>query len=175
MSAFRFPLEKVLDWRRSELELAELKFQQLTAALAAVDKARAELETAGIRAEILVRDWSPVCGRDLAALGSFRLHVRKKDAELAARRAECAASVAAGRSAMLEARRRFRLLERLKERRLEDWRAARDREMENLASESYLARWTMLYGPGAPTAVTHPSSTGSPFLCPSQPLASRLS
>lgn len=141
MNAFRFPLERVLDWRQSELELAEIKFQQLTAALAAVDKARAELETAGIRAEILVRDWSPVCGRDLAALGSFRLHVKKKNEELAAQRAACADRLAAGRNAMLEARRRFRLLERLKERRLEDWRVARDKELEELASESYLARW----------------------------------
>ncbi len=141
MNAFRFPLQKALEWRRSELELAELKFQQLTAAVSAVDKALAELETAGIRAEILVRDWSPVCGRDLAALGSFRLHVRKKNVELAARRAECAGRLAAGRNAMLEARRRFRLLERLKERRLEAWRLARDKELEELASECYLARW----------------------------------
>ena len=50
--------------------------------------------------------------------------------------------MAAGRSAMLEARRRFRLLERLKQRRLEDWRLAGDKELEELASESYLARWT---------------------------------
>jgi len=142
-NAFRFSLEKALGWRRSELELAEIKFQQLTAAVAAVDKALAELETAGIRAEILVRDWSPVCGRDLAALGSFRLHVRKKNTELAARRAECAGRLAAGRSAMLEARRRFRLLERLNQRRFEDWRLARDKELEELASESYLARWTV--------------------------------
>jgi flagellar biosynthesis chaperone FliJ len=141
MNAFRFPLEKVLDWRRSELDLAELKFQQLTAAVAAVDRARAELETAGTRAEILVRDWSPLCGRDLASLGNFRLHVRKKNQELAVRRAECVTRLADGRSAMLEARRRFRLLERLKERRFEDWRLAGDKELEELASESYLARW----------------------------------
>ena len=141
MNAFRFPLEKVLGWRRAELDLAELKFQRLTAAVAAVDHALAELETAGIRAEILVRDWSPVCGRDLAALGSFRLHVRKKNAELAARRVECEARLAAGRGEMLEARRRLRLLERLKERRFEAWRLARDKDLEDLASESYLARW----------------------------------
>lgn len=141
MNAFRFPLQKVLDWRRSELELAELKFKQLTAAVVAVDKELAELETAGIRAEILVRDWSPLCGRDLAALGSFRLHVRKKNAELSAQRAQCAGRLAAGRGAMLEARRRFRLLERLQQRRWEDWRIARDKELDELASESYLARW----------------------------------
>lgn len=141
MNAFRFRLERVLAWRRSQLDLAEIEFRQLTAAVAAVDQALAELETAGLRAEILVRDWSPVCGRDLAALGSFRLHVRKKNAELAMRRAECNGRLKAGRTAMLEARRRLRLLERLRQRRFEDWRLARDKELEALAGESYLARW----------------------------------
>ena len=42
---------------------------------------------------------------------------------------------------MLEARRRCRLLERLKERRLAEWTTARDRELDELASESYLAKW----------------------------------
>jgi hypothetical protein len=42
---------------------------------------------------------------------------------------------------MLEARRRLRLLERLKDRRMAEWRAARDKELEELASESYLAKW----------------------------------
>ena len=142
MNTFVFPLEKVIGWRRSELDVAEVRFQQSTAALATVDQARAELETAAVQAEILIRGGSPVCGRDLAALGSFRIHVRKKDEELAARRAECGERVAASRKTMLEARRRLRLLERLKERRLQDWRAARDKELEDLASESYLARWT---------------------------------
>ena len=141
MKAFHYSLEKVLEWRRSELEVAESKFQQLTAAVAAVDREIAELAAAGGRAETLVRDGSPVCGRDLAALGSFRLYVRKLNRELGAKRVECAGRVAAGRSAMLEARRRFRLLERLKERRFEDWRLARDKELEELAAESYVARW----------------------------------
>ena len=42
---------------------------------------------------------------------------------------------------MLEARRRCRLLERLKERRLADWTAERNRQLEEVASESFLARW----------------------------------
>jgi hypothetical protein len=33
------------------------------------------------------------------------------------------------------------LLERLKERRLAEWTWARDRELEEVASESYLSRW----------------------------------
>jgi hypothetical protein len=43
---------------------------------------------------------------------------------------------------MLEARRRCRLLERLKEHRLTEWTAERDREVEEIAAESYLARWS---------------------------------
>ena len=39
---------------------------------------------------------------------------------------------------MLEAR-RYRLLERLKERRLEEWEAAFARELEDLAADSHLA------------------------------------
>jgi hypothetical protein len=34
------------------------------------------------------------------------------------------------------------LLERLKERRLEEWRLAGNKETEDLASETYLAQWT---------------------------------
>jgi hypothetical protein len=43
---------------------------------------------------------------------------------------------------MLEARRCCRLLERLKERRRAEWQAATDREMEELAAESFLAGWS---------------------------------
>ena len=141
MNAFRFPLERVLGWRRSELELEEHKFQQLVAAVAAVDREMADLAATRIQAETTVREWSSLSGSDLAALGSFRLYAVKKNTELAARRVVCARRVADGRNAMLEARRRFRLLERLRERRYEEWRLARDKELEDLASESYLARW----------------------------------
>ena len=43
---------------------------------------------------------------------------------------------------MLEARRRCSLLERLKERRLAEWTHERDRELDEIAAESYLARWS---------------------------------
>ena len=88
-----------------------------------------------------MRDWNPVCRLGLAGLGSFRLHVRKKNRELAAQRAECAERLAAGRGAVLAARRHFRLLERLKERRLKDWRKGARQELEELASESHLVQW----------------------------------
>lgn len=141
MTTFRFPLQKVLDWRLAQLELEESRFQRQMAALAAIERAYAEMEASGIRAEMEVRRWDPLAGRDLAALGRFRLLVQAREKQIAAERAECRRELAVRKSAMLEARRRCRLLERLKERRLAEWTLARDRELEEVASESFLARW----------------------------------
>jgi flagellar export protein FliJ len=139
MTSFRFRLEKVLEWRRQQMELEEARFKQQTAALAEMDGARAALEAAGIRAELEVRTWSPLAGNDLAALAGFRLHTRRQEQEIARLRAEAQKKLEALQPTMLEARRRCRLLERLRERRLAEWQAACDRELEELAGESYLA------------------------------------
>jgi len=141
MTAYRFRLQKVLEWRRTELELEEARYRQQAAVVSEIDRARAELAAQLIRTEAAVRSWNPVTERDLAALGEFRLHVRARDAELARRRAASVQELASRQAAMLEARRRYRLLERLKERGLEAWTAERDRELEQLASEAFLARW----------------------------------
>jgi hypothetical protein len=132
----------VLDWRRTELEMEELKFKGQIAALAELDRARAELEAEGIRAELQVRDWKSTSGYDLAALGSFRLRVQKREREIAAQRDQGQRQLETQQAAMLEARRRFRLLERLRDRRMHEWQAACDREVEETAAESYLSRFS---------------------------------
>jgi hypothetical protein len=141
MTSFRFPLQRVLDWRKTQLELEEVRFKQQLMAVAELDRIRAELEAAGIKAEIQVRGWGSLAGGDLAALGSFRLDVKQKESEIAARRVTCQKSLETQQGKMLEARRGCRLLERLKDRRLAEWTSARDHELEELASESFLAKW----------------------------------
>jgi len=141
MTAFRFPLQKALEWRRTQLELAEARLKQQAAALGALDRMRAETEASGIRAEIEVRKWGAVAGRDLEALGRFRAWVKTEEARIAGLRATAAKEHASRQEVMLEARRRVRLLERLRERRLLEWEHARDRELDELAAESFLARW----------------------------------
>jgi flagellar biosynthesis chaperone FliJ len=150
MPTFRFPLEKVLEWRRTELEIAEIGFKRESAALAEIDRRRAECEASGIRAEVQVRAWSPVTGRDLEALGSFRLQVKAREAGIAAERAAQVKKLEAREAAMLEARRRARLLERLQERRAEEWRTAENRALETVAAETYLAQWSGHQPPRSP-------------------------
>jgi hypothetical protein len=141
VTRFQFPLQKVLDWRRTQLEIEEGKFRQRVEAVAAVDRARAELEAGAVHTECEVRRWDPVDGGDLRALGEYRAGVRASEARLTAERAERARALAAQQAAMLEARRRFRLLERLRERRVAEWKSACDRELDEIASESFLAQW----------------------------------
>ena len=139
MNSFRFPLKRVLDWRRTQLELEEARYKQQVAALAQLDHARAEIEAEGIRAEVQVREWGNVTSGDLAALSAFRLRVKSQEARIAAQRLECARKLAEQQKAMLESRRRCKLLERLEERKLAEWRSARDKELDELAAESFLA------------------------------------
>jgi len=141
MRSFRFPLQRVLELRRTQLEIEKARNKQCLAAVAALDRARAELEASGIQAEVQVRKWNPVAGKDLAALSAFRGAVRDKEKAIAARRVESSKAADAQMAVMLQAQRRCRLLERLRERRLSEWRTAEDRDLEQLATESYLARW----------------------------------
>ncbi|HEY2016254.1 MAG TPA: hypothetical protein VGH38_22275 [Bryobacteraceae bacterium] len=142
MTSFRFPLQRVLEWRRTQLELEEIQYRRQVAALAELDRQRADLETAGKVAEAQVREWNPLAGGDLEALGGFRLHVKARQRDMVAPRAECLKQLERQQQRMLEARRRLRLLERLKERQLKEWRTVCNKELEELASESYMAKWS---------------------------------
>jgi flagellar export protein FliJ len=141
MTSFHFRLQKVLDLRRTQLETEESRFKQQLAALAGLDSERAGWAAAGSRAETQVRDFNQLAGCDLTALGHFRLTVKQQQREIDARRLACQKGIEAQQAAMLEARRRCRLLERLKERRLAEWTCGRDHELEQLASESFMAKW----------------------------------
>ena len=139
MTAFRFRLEKALEWRRTQFEIEEAAYQRELAALAAVEHAQVELEAAGAQAEVQIRDWKDVSGADLAALGGFRRGMEVRKTELVALRADAARKVMVRQATMLAAKKLYRLLERLREKRLQEWLAAEQRELEAVASESYLA------------------------------------
>jgi len=142
MKSFKFPLEKALELRRTQLEMEEAKHKREIAAVAAIDRRRAEIEASGLRAEVEVRKWNPISAGDLAALSNYRTKVKEEEAALTRHRIDAAQKAAAQQKVMLEARRRCRLLERLKERRLEEWTFERDKELDEIAAESYLARWS---------------------------------
>lgn len=141
MHRFRFRLEKVRQWRQVELDLEEAALRRLLselralqAGLARVEADRGEAERALLRAEV-------VEAQELAALDAYRFHLTRERERIEKQIRECEGRIAAEQQRVLEARRKLRLLERLKERRRADWETETAREVEKLAGEVFLANW----------------------------------
>jgi hypothetical protein len=124
------------------LELAEGRLRRQVGVLAELDRQSNLLAEQLFAAETDVRTGPNLNGSDLAALAGFRRYVDQRREHLATRRAQEERKLAEIEAALLEARRRCRLLERLEQRRREEWTRLSNAEIERTASENYLAQWT---------------------------------
>lgn len=141
MKSFCFNLQKVLDWRQTQLEMAEAGFRKQVDALAALDRLAASLKASEGREATAALTVTPLFGETLGTLTGYHRYIQAQQKLLVQRRAECVRRVDAAQAAMLEARQRARLLERLKDKRRADWASAASHELEELAADSYLAQW----------------------------------
>lgn len=141
METFQFRLERILSWRRKEFEAEEARLGALVAVQKGLETSRREILAAWDRAGRQLVAGGSLYGSDLAALGGFRARL-ERDLEANARaHREAGERVANQQAKVIEAHRRIRLLEKLRQRKIEQWRAAWDRELENFAGEAFLARW----------------------------------
>ena len=141
MTAFSFRLERVLEWRQAQLGLAQAALSRVAAEYARWDATLAKLANARTQAEALVQSAGPVNGADLGALARYQTHVEQQRKVALDRRRECGARMEQQRARVLEARRDYRLLEKLRQVRRAEWESAVNREFEALAAETYLAQW----------------------------------
>jgi flagellar export protein FliJ len=141
MQNFRFRLAKVFEWYTHQYEEEERRFSACLAALEGACQAILALqaERLAIERDVLSRESIPA--PDLLALGLYRLGARKRELELIEVRLRCEQAVAAQRLKLQAAERRVRLLEKLRDRRLEEHTYAEARELEELASDAYFAKW----------------------------------
>jgi hypothetical protein len=142
MKRFEFRLDRVLEWRRTQLEIELAHLGALTGEALALDRRRGQVQADYVAAERSLISSASVEAGELAALDRYRVWSRQESARLLARRAEWDQKISAQREKVIEARRAGRLLERLKEKRRAEWTVEFDREIENLAGELYLARRT---------------------------------
>jgi len=79
--------------------------------------------------------------RDFVALGLYRLGAKQRELELDAELERCQSAVEEQQSRLRAADRRVRLLEKLRERRVVEHVYAETRELEELASDAFFAKW----------------------------------
>ncbi len=80
-------------------------------------------------------------GDDLRTLTACGLRMRRTAENLAQQLLRCGRDLGRQRKIYSEAKRRVRLLEELRDRRLQEWKYEEAAALETLASESFLANW----------------------------------
>jgi hypothetical protein len=121
--------------------MERLRGEKIRAELRAIDeervKLRTEIEISGAR----LRPAGWALGVELEALDRFRRHADVEDLRLQRKRAECEQRMIAQTKVVTAKEREVKVLEHLREKRLTAWTAELDREIEQQASEAFLARW----------------------------------
>jgi len=138
---FLFGLARALDYRRQQLELEEVKLEVLLAERGRLDaeSLRLETEVAGTRQSLMVTGSAE--SQELVAADLYLGHLAEEKKRQAAKLANWQERASKQQREMVEARRRVRLIEKLKDKQFAAWKSEADKEQENLSAELYLARW----------------------------------
>ncbi len=140
MKRFDFPLQRVMDIREKQVAIEEAKLARLNAEVEILDARRAALDSEDTRVSQSIVSATAISSADLAAMDSFRRYLKAQRAAVEQQREDAGRRTAQQREALLEARRRFELLGRLREKARHEWTREFDRELETIAAEVYLSR-----------------------------------
>jgi len=140
MKRFNFPLDRVRRWRLEQLNVEELKLQQLRAEVESLAASKRLIQDELTATQRLVLGQASMRANELEALDSYRIYSRGRIRALENREWERGTKVVEQRAKVIEARRQFELLEQLRKKSFGAWKTAADKEQEDLASELFLAR-----------------------------------
>jgi hypothetical protein len=141
MAQFHFSLEKVLRWRSLQLAREQALLERLIQEQIRIQMLAAALGDERSKMKSTIGTLNDLRGDDLRAATAYGLRLRRQADTLAQVSARCERDLTIQKKKYNEAKRRLRLLEELRDRRLTIWRYEQGRELEELASESYLANW----------------------------------
>src|SRR5665213_176292 len=141
MKIFRFPLQRVLEWRALQLRVEEEKLAGLQHQLTSLLQLREKLSAERTRSQSQLSVSGTAAGSDLQSWALYQARLLKQQELLKARLLQCEKLTLEQRQRLLKARTDHRVLERLKERRWRQWVYLNDRELEDTAAEVYLSKW----------------------------------
>jgi len=141
MKKFHFPLDRVLDWRRTQVRLEQIQLEKMLAELRRIEGQLAAIQGERESAQRAVVQSSSSLGSELLAFDTFRSASTARSAGLERDRLACQERIRAQRAAMSRKELDVRLLEKLREDRLRQWHLEQDREIDEQAAESHLGRW----------------------------------
>ncbi len=140
MKKFTFSLERVLAWRHTQTRLEEAALDRLHAESRQLAQRRTELDHSVKDAGNSLLQNPSMTAIEIAALEHYRFASAAQAAEIATLRAELEQKIDHQNRVVADRRRDARLLERLRERKLEEWHSHLEKEVEQMAEESHISR-----------------------------------
>src|SRR4051794_15200726 len=128
MKRFEFPLARVRDYRREQLDAEEAKLQVLFAERHALEAESGRLASEALETRHSLMVTGSAESRDLAAMDAYVRHLEVVKKRHALKLIEWQVRAAKQQQAVVEAKRRVRLMEKLEQRRYREWKHALDRE-----------------------------------------------
>jgi flagellar export protein FliJ len=141
MKKFNFPLARVMDFRRMQARVEEVKLEALYAELRAIDAREVALIQEKVQAEKTLKSAKSVTGFELEVFDSYRQAMAEDQKRMDKARADCRKRIDAQLAVLTAKRRDVKLLEHLKENRFERWEKEMFKEIDQLAEEAYLAKF----------------------------------
>jgi flagellar protein FliJ len=142
VKTFRFPLQRVLEWRALQLRVEEEKLAGLQQHLASLLQLGEKLTAERNRSQAQLFSSGTAVGSDLQSWALYQARLVKQQEILKIQLAQCEKLTLEQRQRLLKARTDHRVLEKLKERRWRQWVYLNDRELEDTAAEVYLSKWS---------------------------------
>jgi flagellar export protein FliJ len=140
MKKYQFPLGRLLELRRMQVEMARVQYQRQLGEVREQDEMRREISRQiNAAGEAALREGAS--GVERAGAGNFREYARRADAAVAVEQKRAVVAAEALRQGVVLAEQKVAALEMLDERGQRVWRKQLAAEVEQFAAESYLGRW----------------------------------
>ncbi len=144
MKKFSFSLDRVLGFRRSECEMEQAALGKLLSERDELSRRTDTLRDGRTQYQTSLAHALYFDGGSVPTLPHWHARVNRSLSELAAQRDQLTVRVQQQQERVRAADLRVKLLEKLRERRLSDWKAALNLDGEAQAAEAYLARFARL-------------------------------
>lgn len=141
MKKFSFRPQRVMDFRRMQTKLEEIKLEGLHAEMRAIDSRDQALMLQSEISQKALKSAPSVTGFDLELFDSFRISINAQRLQVDKSRTDCRQRIAAQMQVVSAKRRQVRLLEKLKDQRFNDWEQEMFKELDQQAEDAYLAKW----------------------------------
>ncbi len=136
MKRFQFSLDRVLSFRTTQAERERAKLEAILSHRTTLERAQENI----VEEALELRRHIPIDVAERHARADYWLFLQRRQKQLTVEIAHIDEQARTQRAAVLEAERNCELLEKLKNQRLGEWQHGVDRELEELADDSFRAR-----------------------------------